>query len=1092
MLYKRKDEKTLDPELFRAPSSEYRGAPFWAWNTKLQKDELLRQLDVLKEMGFGGAHMHVRTGMGTPYLSDEYMDLVRTCVNKCRADGQHAYLYDEDRWPSGAAGGLVTKDPAYRARYLLFTPYPYGSGEGGILSGGGRADAERNENGKLLSCFDIELDENGKLKSSRVLSEDEPASHRKWWAYLELSAPSPWYNNQTYVNTLDKKSIERFIEVTHERYKECVSDEFDKTVPSIFTDEPQFTRKKTLKYADELRDTALPWTDDLPETFEKAYHEDLISGIPELFWDRADGKASVIRYHYHDHICERFTNAFADTIGAWCRANGLKLTGHMMEEPTLESQTAALGEAMRAYRGFDIPGIDMLCARFEYTTAKQAQSAVHQFGYEGMLCEIYGVTNWDFDFRGHKLHGDWQAALGVTLRVPHLSWVSMAGEAKRDYPASISYQSPWWKEYSRIEDHFARVNTAMTRGTPLVNIGVIHPVESYWLHWGPAESTALTRDSMDQSFQRLTEELLFGSVDFNFISESLLPEQCPMEKLLALSGGDPSRSDCTDHACSGAVLPVGSMKYRTVIVPGLETIRSSTLDRLEAFRDAGGKLIFLAPVPVLVDAVESDRAKKLAERSLVISNERGAILSALSEDRLVELRNETGMLTENLLYQLRADGPDRWLFIAHGKEPYSKDVSRLQDVLIRVSGSWNAMLYDTMTGETATIDAVIKNGKTEITKRMYDYDSLLLRLTPAEVSGAGSGTGDAGSAAADTAERSTSPTASPSFHTLPVPALVSYTLSEPNALLLDQAEFALDDGEYEPSEEILRLDNVLRDRLGWPGRKNSVAQPWVIPEEPPVHTAHLRFHIRSEIMLPAVTLALEDAERVRIIWNGTDVPSTVTGYYVDRDIKTVALPGIRQGENILELAIPLGQRTNVEWCYLLGDFGVTVHGRDVRITALPEKLGFSDITVQGLPFYGGNLTYHIPVASAGGRITVRSSRYRGVLQTVSVEKNAASETASADGSSASKSASAGPGSGLPLFLPPYTASLGTLPAGTHELALTLFGHRRNGFGPVHLADLKETWIGPDAWRSTGDRWCYDYCIAEEGILATPEIREYQD
>ena len=93
-----------------------------------------------------------------------------------------------------------------------------------------------------------------------------------------------------------------------------------------------------------------------------------------------------------------------------------------------------------------------------------------------MTSELYGVTNWDFDFRGHKLQGDWQAALGVTVRVPHLTWTSMAGEAKRDYPASISYQSPWYKEYPLVENYFARVNTALTRGVPHVKLAVIHPV----------------------------------------------------------------------------------------------------------------------------------------------------------------------------------------------------------------------------------------------------------------------------------------------------------------------------------------------------------------------------------------------------------------------------------------------------------------------------------------------------------------------------------------------------------------------------------------------------------------------------------------
>ena len=115
MLYPKNQEKSLSAELFRHPGSEYRGAPFWAWNCELKEDELLWQLEVLKEMGLGGAHMHVRTGMATPYLSDEHMALIRACVEKCRKEKMLAWLYDEDRWPSGAAGGLLTKDPQYQA-----------------------------------------------------------------------------------------------------------------------------------------------------------------------------------------------------------------------------------------------------------------------------------------------------------------------------------------------------------------------------------------------------------------------------------------------------------------------------------------------------------------------------------------------------------------------------------------------------------------------------------------------------------------------------------------------------------------------------------------------------------------------------------------------------------------------------------------------------------------------------------------------------------------------------------------------------------------------------------------------------------------
>jgi hypothetical protein len=106
-----------------------------------------------------------------------------------------------------------------------------------------------------------------------------------------------------------------------------------------------------------------------------------------------------------------------------------------------------------------------------------------------MLSELYGVTGWDFDFRGHKFQGDWQAALGVNVRVPHLAWQTMKGEGKRDYPASISYQSPWALEYKRIEDHYARINTALTRGQSKPRVAVIHPVESYGMLYSSKEES---------------------------------------------------------------------------------------------------------------------------------------------------------------------------------------------------------------------------------------------------------------------------------------------------------------------------------------------------------------------------------------------------------------------------------------------------------------------------------------------------------------------------------------------------------------------------------------------------------------------------
>ena len=77
-----------------------------------------------------------------------------------------------------------------------------------------------------------------------------------------------------------------------------------------------------------------------------------------------------------------------------------------------------------------------------------------------------------------------------------------------------------------VEDHFARVNVALTTGRPLVRVGVIHPVESFWLAYGPSVQTGAERAERDRRFHEINATLLFGPIDYDLICESLLPVQC--------------------------------------------------------------------------------------------------------------------------------------------------------------------------------------------------------------------------------------------------------------------------------------------------------------------------------------------------------------------------------------------------------------------------------------------------------------------------------------------------------------------------------------------------------------------------------------
>lgn len=781
----------------------------------------------------------------------------------------------------------------------------------------------------------------------------------------------------------------------------------------------------------------MTWTADFCESFEEEYGFDLADRLPELLWELPDGEVSLARYYYHMHISKRFTENYADNCGKWCEENGIALTGHMMEEPTLQSQTNAIGEAMRAYLHFGIPGIDMLCNRHEFTTAKQAQSAVHQLGREGMTSELDGVTNWDFDFRGHKLHGDWQAALGVTLRVPHLAWVSMKGSAKRDYPGAINYQSSWYTEYKMLEDHYARLNTALTRGKPVVKVAVIHPIESYWLHYGPKENTSAIRDMLDKQFQNIAEWLLSGLIDFDYISEGLLAEE---------------------KTEIGKSLTVGEMKYDAVLVAGCETLRRNTFDILDRFSKSGGKIVFAGEAPQYIDAIKSDLPSELYGRCEHAGVSKIEILNALENERIVDIREQNGTRSDKMLYQLREDNNCKWLFIAYMKnedESQTCIIPHKRKIVVR--GEYTPTVYDTLTGDIKPAEFEIKNGKTIIYHTFYMHDSLLLRLDKPK-------------------ERSLffPETKREIIKTEFIFDKVKYTRSEPNVLLLDIGEYRTDNEPFEGPDEMQKVQYICKSRLSL---INNHTQPWVIKEKAPEHTITLRYKFFSEYEAENTLFATEEYNSI-ITLNGEKVENKVIGYFTDKSIKTIALPKLKKGENVIEITYPIGNRTTVENVFVLGDFNVRCEGITKTIVPKTDMLGFGDIVPQGMPFYGANITYETVIdVPEDCDVKIRFGNYVGACIRAELDDKDMGAVAFA----------------------PYEVRAENVCKGQHTLKMTLYGNRNNTFGALHLTHEKDIWWGPEAWDFMFGyhfwckyEWMYEYNLKKLGIIASPKITYYRE
>ena len=427
----------FDLNEFRHPSTTYRTMSFWSLNDSLSADEMRRQLTLFQEGGFGGAFFHSRPGLLTPYLSEEWFDMMEAGVRASQDLGLESWFYDEDKWPSGFAGGIVPRqDDAFRARTLVRVPA-----------------------GTAISPEDsVLLDDGTHLYVAHV----DPMGQ-------------PWYNGACWVDLMNPDAVKAFIECTYKPYAERFAGR--KGVMGIFSDEPQVSPRRDVTEADAF----FPYSPWMEPAFKERYGYELRPHLQSLADTVGDWR--TFRLHYYRTVGACMEKAFSQKLGDYCDKAGLLWTGHFNGEENPVSNMFNQGNLMIQFRHMDVPGVDALGLRFkEQHNAKVMTSVANQYGLKRRIVEIFGTAGHNLSFEDRIWLTAWHTNNGLNLFCPHLSHYSLKGIRKYDYPPSFNYQEPYWPDNALFEDYSARLAYFATVGKTVGEVLVFSPLESNYLN----------------------------------------------------------------------------------------------------------------------------------------------------------------------------------------------------------------------------------------------------------------------------------------------------------------------------------------------------------------------------------------------------------------------------------------------------------------------------------------------------------------------------------------------------------------------------------------------------------------------------------
>ena len=1006
--------------LFSDPPSEYRSAPLWDWNEDISEEGIDFQMEQFKKAGIGGVFVHPRPGLITEYLSDEWFKLFDHTVQKAKELDMKVWIYDENSYPSGFAGGHVPAE--------MPDSYKHGTG----LS----MDVQQQLNVVPSDTITVVLkktDEGFSDVTSNVQQENGKSG--TYYVFRKTyPSHSPWYGGFTYVDLIYKGVTEKFLDLTlangYERYNKA---DFGETLMGSFTDEPNLEAAMS-------RGTMLRWTPDLWVEFQERWGYDLKVNLPSLVEETGDWQK--VRHDFYETLLELFVDRWAKPYSKYCEENGLKFTGHYWEHGW-PVPTDGLDESA-FYIWHQQPGVDMLGNRLDTAglggqfgndrAVRELLSAANMAGRTRTLSETYGGGGWEMNFETQKRLVDWQMVLGVNFVNQHLSYYSLNGVRKFDYPPSFSYHEPWWEHYKLMGDYIGRVSMAMSSGQQINQTLVLQPNTSAWMYF-----------SREKSNPRIFE-IQKGFKNFVYRMEQLhLEYDLGSENVVKTLG-----------SIEGSKLRVGQRDYSLVVIPAeMENIDQPTFELLQKYLKNGGMVLSFNPNIARMNGALSTAVNDLAEKypkQWVVAEKlesSSALNMLMHSDFAMNDQTRNGML----YHQRRILDDGQLIFVVNS---HPSEGARAQMV---VDGKYVSKL-NLETGEIYTYPAGDQSGKVSIQVELEPAGSALFFVGNVKPS-------EPGFQPVSKTEKVVM-----SNGTVQVKR-ESDNILMVNYLDLKTAKSSKEDIYF--MDALIGLFNENGVEMGNPWQhkiqygKNYIALDTLFKDDSWFEASyHFRINPNvGEETLKSIRAVVERPEMWQVSINGHDVSKMEGTWWIDKDFPEYKVGEyVKSGINTLTLKAPrMNVFAEIMPVYLLGDFLVTPAKKGFEISN-GNIANLGSWHSEGLPFYSQKVaysqTFNVNKGDANG-YKVRLQKWNGSIAEVWVN---------------------GESAGVIAWQPNELDVTPLLKDGENVVTVKVFGSLKNTFGFFY--NDNNSWIfGPHSWNygpkevpNASDYYLIDYGLFE--------------